>query len=1113
MWPDPTKWQSSQQLPDDVFISLGSASDYILDPITDDISAHTNPAVIATRQVTGEKVVLKLKLGDGTAMEYARRGSITVESNGRHPVIAASPSGVFSQQWPRCESTKCKSVAQDLGVSNSRVRHVPFINAELSRLQAAAGIGSAKDEIFVHAVLAPEACNDLNSGITPLLDVIEFSHDDIPVPLQALAMRKLKDSAKVPAEHARFVYALVFPKYRALKQIAERDIIAETRGLLSALATASQRGIINVDLRHDHVMLDPRDLSYRLMDWDNAVTVSAAAGKHPIYRRDSTRSCAIDQPSVPVHAWGEFLESNIMSLPPELLLSWLDRGRRGCRFTPAIDIWHAGLRLARTLGCRGNLQPVSLSNVMHGNETKSVLSSIAKLFGTDALYRMLDKYGWQLDLPCNRICQPASAPLMFEPNAIRDCLRQCNNRARIEPALVDRTANVPPHRIDEWCRARTPSKLDPTVFRNGLDLVSKMLAIDPAERVDAATALQHPLLNNSQTAPLLAEQTTLLEDVIDLTTLEKNAPTLPASLDGHNSPRFQTWAGGPPIIFTSGCSREMICSFQLNRAREAADGNRALSKGSANSKLCSTSRRSPTPSPSVAYVLAGRPIGAAESKASTEATAGAVRHQDILRMHLTALKETSSVTSQLFIMIPGTSAASAVEEAWRNVDTGSYLDIRHEAAQLPFPATLVRLPNNTLGSYGMYLTLYAMSASSSGAKLFDYYMFSEDDYLPVQPAFDRILLGMYDASFRERPGILCGLLQGKPLEPSSPYLLHCESSHIMSASSLRGLFERAIAHRLWPFRRQGIVKRQGRQLKTAARHPIKTSATTKARDRAMDGGKRIAPCNATGHHVMLLADALLMAEGVCTDKVKTALKLRLRPEEIRRMCPEMMNNRFNRIQIAFGSLLRATGIEMRDWSAAFRTPYWDHKTIVDWSGAIQHFQVPIRRVLFAPVQWLFSPSVRICCVPEDCSIHRNASALRMDVDEGQNSCILPSTEQQHHRAYPRAHCCSRGAMSNLSAWYSVQSLRHGVQRAAPNLLRALEHDHPEATQCEPLKAEILLAEARVMTPVFAKPTLPWRLRPIVVMMGSSVISALLLLILQRMHVLTCTLVSFRYAPR
>ena len=53
------------------------------------------------------------------------------------------------------------------------------------------------------------------------------------------------------------------------------------------------------------VLYDRSDRSYRLIDWDCAMTVASAAGRLPGRARNQSSSCAIDQPRVPINVWGE----------------------------------------------------------------------------------------------------------------------------------------------------------------------------------------------------------------------------------------------------------------------------------------------------------------------------------------------------------------------------------------------------------------------------------------------------------------------------------------------------------------------------------------------------------------------------------------------------------------------------------------------------------------------------------------------------------------------------------------------------------------------------------------------------------------------------------------
>ena len=118
------------------------------------------------------------------------------------------------------------------------------------------------------------------------------------------------------------------------------------------------------------------------------------------------------------------------------------------------------------------------------------------------------------------------------------------------------------------------------------------------------------------------------------------------------------------------------------------------------------------------------------------------------------------------------------------------------------------MPNNTLGSYGMYVHAFLRSRSRGRSRSlhgrdghghghedeprpqYTHYLFSEDDYLPLVPHFDAALVRMHRATFgAAQLGCLAGVLQGRPLEPTSRYLLHLESSHIMSAAALEAVLD------------------------------------------------------------------------------------------------------------------------------------------------------------------------------------------------------------------------------------------------------------------------------------------------------------------------------------
>ena len=314
---------------------------------------------------------------------------------------------------------------------------------------------------------------------------LEFSPDTTPPELRNLAVRAEERRLPPPAD-AQYIYALVFPRYEEPRG----KPLEFVKGLISALKTAQQRGIINVDLRESHVQFDPVDMSCRLIDWDCSVTVAAAAGRDALYARDGRQSCALDQPAVPLLFWDEVMNF-ALTLAPETLFNWLDRARHGCRFTPAVDIWHAGLALAyKLLGCNEHqLDKQNLMNASAVGNRGSVVHALVNLFGTNAFYAMLDHHGWNLGSSCENICEPAPGPLRFDPTSVRECVAKCESRTRIHPDLLKRKVHLPPLRLSDWCKvAQRPSTS--RFERDLMHLVSQMLELNPSKRIDASRALK-----------------------------------------------------------------------------------------------------------------------------------------------------------------------------------------------------------------------------------------------------------------------------------------------------------------------------------------------------------------------------------------------------------------------------------------------------------------------------------------------------------------------------------------------------------------------------------------------------------------------------------------------
>ena len=237
--------------------------------------------------------------------------------------------------------------------------------------------------------------------------------------------------------------------------------------------------------------------SFRLIDWDVPVTVASAAGMDSVYSRDGRLGCALDQPAVPVPIWGEAFAHGLPhpTIAPETLFSWRDGARHGCKFSPAVDIWHAGLLLAhRVLRC--DLKKFKPNHLLNGTDDGGgLVAAYVNLFGTAGLYSIVDKYGWKLDRPCTEVCETPPGPLKFTKELLSQCQVACGSTGFVEGELISRRLHQRPMPLSEWC-----SVLQGTPSGEALkaaDLVSRMLVWDPAQRITAAIALHHPFLTRA----------------------------------------------------------------------------------------------------------------------------------------------------------------------------------------------------------------------------------------------------------------------------------------------------------------------------------------------------------------------------------------------------------------------------------------------------------------------------------------------------------------------------------------------------------------------------------------------------------------------------------------
>jgi len=262
-----------------------------------------------------------------------------------------------------------------------------------------------------------------------------------------------------------------------------------------------------------------------------------------------------------------------------------------------------------------------------------------------------------------------------------------------------------------------------------------------------------------------------------------------------------------------------------------------------------------------------------------------------------------------------------------DIETSEVPGYRQFGRRMPdgLPLEVLQMPNNSLGSYGEFLHAFATTRGR-----FDYYIMTEEDYVPSNPYVTDELVRIYRLAFPGKQyGMLAGVLQGQPVEKSSSYSLHAEGSHIMSASSLSHLFDHTYSTVGW----KGSMADRMSFLRNAS--------------------KREHPCFY-----------------------------------------------FSGVQLGFGLLLSDAGILIRDWVSHYRTPYWNHGRIFDWSAAATNFsyvslklahraiemgenKLAAQGALFVPVQWLFEQNAVVCCYPTDlctkaalCNVNiRNVTAL------------------------------------------------------------------------------------------------------------------------------------------
>jgi hypothetical protein len=217
--------------------------------------------------------------------------------------------------------------------------------------------------------------------------------------------------------------------------------------------------------------------------------------------------------------------------------------------------------------------------------------------------------------------------------------------------------------------------------------------------------------------------------------------------------------------------------------------------------------------PRVAYTIPLNPFLHMRNSPTNPLMNGPVPGIHVLPLHLAALDGVPSRLAAVLLMLPRDPLKALLP---------GYEDMLERQLQVRRRLTveLFRIANNSLGGHGMYLHAFHTTRGR-----FDYYIFCEDDYLPSRAHFDQTLVRLYRRAFplsstATTDGVLAGILQGRPVEPSNRWPLHLETSHIMSAGALDTLSRRTYAGRR---NFKGSISK--RMFELMAKHRIRDSYT------------------------------------------------------------------------------------------------------------------------------------------------------------------------------------------------------------------------------------------------------------------------------------------------
>lgn len=149
-------------------------------------------------------------------------------------------------------------------------------------------------------------------------------------------------------------------------------------------------------------------------------------------------------------------------------------------------------------------------------------------------------------------------------------------------------------------------------------------------------------------------------------------------------------------------------------------------------------------SATVNYVIASYPGKQCVSKRQLT-TMGNISPENFLRVHLQSLLTIPNKITQVTLMQAKVSSPST--DVWSH-----YYDIEDLIGELNKKGVtvIIRSVRNYGVSYGQFI-----KALNEFGDSFDYTLLMEDDYIPVVPYFDQILVALYKDKFSRDKGVLC----------------------------------------------------------------------------------------------------------------------------------------------------------------------------------------------------------------------------------------------------------------------------------------------------------------------------------------------------------------------